>query len=112
MVDSVSRANQGSGKTANQGTEQLGRLIDQGRALAKAKKVQEAIAIFEQALALDPDNADTLASYAKAMQDVRQNQKAIELFEKSLKVDPKNIAAILSYNCELGLQAEAGNQKC
>ncbi len=60
MVDPVSHANQGPGKTANQGTEQLGQLIGQGRALAKAKKVQEAIAIFEQALALDPDNNEVV----------------------------------------------------
>jgi len=72
-------------------------LSKKARDLAKDGKLEEAIASFEKALAIYPNNTEIIASYAKAMRDVRQYDRASELFEQCLKLEPDCIKNIFSY---------------
>ena len=58
----------------------------------------EAVAIYEKALALIPDDAQVLADYADAlgvMQGRKLNGKPEELIQRALKIDPNNVKALM-----------------
>ena len=77
-------------------------LIGQARKLEKREDYEKAIALYEKALDLWPDNA-RLANRIASIYLVRlhQNAKAVFYAKKALKLDPKNTAAAL--NAAIGL---------
>ncbi|MEB3125453.1 MAG: tetratricopeptide repeat protein [Synechococcales bacterium] len=72
-------------------------LSKKAKDLAKVGKLEEAIALFDKALVIYPNNAEVIADYAKAMRDAGQHSKAGELFEKCLELEPNSIKNALSY---------------
>jgi len=75
----------------------LSDLIEEGKALAKAGKIEEAIVIFENLVNKNPNDAEILANYARAMRDGKQYEKAANLFDRSLKIVPNQASVIMSY---------------
>lgn len=81
-------------------------LSKKARDLAKAGKLEEAITLFEQSLAIDPNNGITLSCYAMAMGNARRYQEANNLFDKSLILNPDNISTLMNYARTLSSQKE------
>ena len=53
---------------------------------------EKAVQAFEQAMALGPNNAEALASYASVVQfEMSDPTAAIELFRRAIELDPQNI---------------------
>jgi adenylate cyclase len=48
----------------------------------------EAIAQYEQALALNPNDSDIIAEYADALSHVEQPERGLELIEKAMRLNP------------------------
>jgi tetratricopeptide (TPR) repeat protein len=53
-----------------------------------------AIAVLEKALAIDPDNKQTLIWLAQAYQNAGNRMKALEYYDRVLKIDPAQPDAI------------------
>ena len=59
------------------------------------------LALFEEALELNPDDTVTLTSYGTALANHNQPDKAFEQFETSLALDPDNTVTLNSYGTAL-----------
>jgi TolB-like protein/TPR repeat protein len=56
-------------------------------------ETEKAFQAYEQAMALGPNNAEALASYASMIQFVRSDPaSAIKLYRRAIELDPRNIA--------------------
>ena len=64
-----------------------------GLALVKTDELREAVNIFNQALKLDPMNADYLAELGHIYLKLGLNLRAQSTFEKAIKMDPFNTMA-------------------
>src|SRR6266403_452216 len=67
-----------------------------GQALARSGKTEEARAEFDQALALDPYNAQALYSRGLLYQDEKQHQQAIEDFTAANGLTPQRAEPLLA----------------
>ncbi len=99
-------------------------LMDLGRVYQtfEPPRVQEAVAAYEQALELDPDNADAALGVAESYRVGRQWERAISAYERVEDVDPRRkgeallgVAWCYCYSHDLykarfyaGLAAQAG----
>jgi len=81
--------------------DRLKPLMDRAKALTKAGKAPEAIALFQQALAIEPDNTEILRQYAKALAKDKQFEQAFAVFEKALEIEPDNIDTLRNYGTAL-----------
>ena len=81
-------------------------LSKKAKDLSKAGKLEEAIALFEESLAIDPKNGITLSCFAMAMGNARRYQEANNLFDKSLILNPDDIATLMNYARTLSSQKE------
>jgi tetratricopeptide (TPR) repeat protein len=70
--------------------DRLNDLIRQGRELVDAGKVPEAIAIYQQASALAPDNARVFSAIGFLQAKQRDYQAAVEAYEQAIKLDARN----------------------
>jgi CubicO group peptidase (beta-lactamase class C family) len=65
-----------------------------GYSLLEAKKLQDAIRIFQLNVAEFPENANVYDSLGEAYMDAGQRDLAIQNYERSLKLNPKNDNAV------------------
>jgi len=79
-------------------------LVEQGRQQAAAGRHDEAIDLFETALAVDPRNRGAYVALGRVAQAQRLPGKAIRLYADALRLEPTDVAA-------LGAQGEAYVQR-
>ena len=65
-----------------------------GSSLSKQGKYQEAIDIYDKALAIEPDELFTLTSKCKALNNLSKYQEAIDWCDKALVIKPDNARAL------------------
>lgn len=76
--------------------ETSGVIINEGIALYKIDKYQEAIELLNRALDIDPKNVTALNFKSFALNDFGKYQEAIDVCDEVLKIDPQNIIALAS----------------
>ncbi len=59
-----------------------------GYAKLYRRQHDEAIAEYEQALSLNPNDSDIIAEYADALAYVEQPQRSVELMQKAMRLNP------------------------
>ena len=80
--------------STNMTSDQAGRFYEQGNALLGLEQTNEAIGLFDKALAIDPNNTDALTKKGQALTRLENYSGAIGLFDKALAIDPSNIDAL------------------
>jgi O-antigen ligase len=61
----------------------------EGTALYKLNKMNEAVQLYEKAVALNPWSFQVLNNYATVLASVKQYEAAIPIFEKAVEINPK-----------------------
>ena len=57
-----------------------------------SRDTEKAVQAYEQAMALGPNNAETLSSYASVVQYIKSDaESAIKLYRKAIELDPRNV---------------------
>ena len=69
-------------------------LAQEAQTLGSAAKYQEAIDLYETALALDPRNRQAYVGMARVAQAQKLPGKAIRLYSEALKLEPNDVNAI------------------
>lgn len=69
---------------------QVQTLFDEGSKLAEAGNHTEAIAKFQQALALDPSQANILANMAESYRKLDKMDEALEAYRKAIAINPND----------------------
>ncbi len=80
-------------------------LNEMGMVRARQGKLDEAVATFAEALALEPDFMAALVNMATALQQTQRVAEAIPYYEQALRIDPRNVTAIFNLalaQCQLG----------
>jgi len=67
-----------------------------GLSLNRLGRDDEALRVFEKALAIDDKNLNALVSYGVTLNRLNKNTEAIEVFERTLAVDSTNLTALTS----------------
>jgi tetratricopeptide (TPR) repeat protein len=70
--------------------EEARKLKETGNDLFKQDHFEDALAMFERALAIDPDNASIWNNKAIALRSLNRFEEAINSYDKALSLDPKN----------------------
>lgn len=70
-------------------------LMEQGQSLLNAERVEEAIACFDEILALAPNHAETLVKKGTALEKLRQPQEALECYDRAISADGSMTIAYL-----------------
>ena len=79
-------------------------LSKKGRDLAKSGKLEEAIKLFEESLAINPENQLILTSYGLIMRKSQRYDEAIKILDRSISIDPDNLETIIEYSKTLKSQ--------
>lgn len=69
---------------------QIDELILNGKNLLELNKFEEALGFFEQALLLEPSNADLWNLKGVTLRSLGRYDEAIECFNKSLEIEPRD----------------------
>jgi signal transduction histidine kinase/Tfp pilus assembly protein PilF len=72
--------------------------------LADDGKVEEAIALFEESLEINPNDQLVLTSFANVMRKARKYKESIRLLEKSISLNPNDLGTIIGYSKTLNAQ--------
>jgi tetratricopeptide (TPR) repeat protein len=67
--------------------------LKEGTTLHDLKRYQEAIAAYEQAIRLDPNDAVTYRSKGVALHDLKRYQEALAAYEQAIRLDPNDTRA-------------------
>lgn len=78
-----------------QNAGRIASLIEQGQSLLNAERVEEAVACFDEILALDPNHAETLVKKGTALEKMRQPQEALECYDRAISADGSMTIAYL-----------------
>jgi len=70
-------------------------LLGKGQSLLNMDKAEEALACFEEALALEPNNADALVKKGTALERLRKLNEAIECYDHAIAADSSMTIAYL-----------------
>ncbi len=62
-------------------------LLGKGQSLLNLEQNEEALACFEEALALDPEHIETLIRRAKTLEKMRRLKDALETYDRALAID-------------------------
>jgi tetratricopeptide (TPR) repeat protein len=65
-------------------------LISQGAALRELGQYQEAIAIYDRVLAIDPNDVYAIGGKADSLYGSGEHQQAVAWIDKALESDPNN----------------------
>lgn len=76
-------------------TAQVRSLLERGQALLNDDHPEDAIAIFDKALALSPEHAETLVKKGAALEKLRQPQEALECYDRAINADHSMTIAYL-----------------
>jgi len=71
-------------------------LLQRGKELLQGGKLNEAVAVFEEALGVDPFSAETHYQYAKALRLKGEHFAAMTAFERSVELRPNSFPALRS----------------
>ena len=69
---------------------QVQALFDEGGKLAEAEKHAEAIEKFQQALALDPQQANILGNMAESYRKLGKLQESLDAYKKAIAINPND----------------------
>lgn len=69
-------------------------LVDEGAAEQQAGKLDDAIGLFEAALAVDPGNRNAYVALAQVASAQGLPGKAIRFYREALRLDPNDVAAL------------------
>lgn len=75
--------------------ERIASLMEQGQSLLNAERVEEAIACFDEILALAPNHAETLVKKGTALEKLRHPQEALECYDRAISADGSMTIAYL-----------------
>jgi len=67
--------------------EKIASLLAQGQSLLQSDRPEEAIAYFDEALALNPDSAEALVKKGTALEKMRQPQEALQCYDRAISAD-------------------------
>ena len=68
-------------------SERLMSLLHEGQTLLNADRAQEALAAFDEAITLDPNNAETLVKRGTALEKLRKYPEAIQCYDRAIQAD-------------------------
>jgi tetratricopeptide (TPR) repeat protein len=72
---------------ADEKPSQIVKLLEQGQSLLTGDRPEEAIAAFDEVLAIDPNHAEALVKKGTALEKLRQPQEALEYYDRAIAVD-------------------------
>ncbi len=70
-------------------------LLGKGQSLVHLNKIQDAIACFDEALAIDPANADALVKKGNALERQEKLKEAIDCYDRAIQADDSLTIAYL-----------------
>lgn len=76
-------------------SDQATLLMDQGQSLLSQDLPEQAVACFDEALALDPARAELLVKKGDALEKLRRTQEALECYDRALEIDDSMTIAYL-----------------
>ena len=69
----------------------MDRLISEGISLARSGAFPQALACFDRALELEPNNTVALSCKGSTLANLQQPNQALEYYEKALVIEPNNV---------------------
>ena len=75
--------------------EQVLMLLGKGQSLLSQDQVEQAIACFDEALALDPRHTELLVKKGDALEKLRRTKEALECYDRALEIDDSLTIAYL-----------------
>src|SRR5690606_29009793 len=80
---------------ADQATR-IGALLKQGRSFLNASQAEDAVACYDEILALDPDHPEALVKKGSALERLKRDLEAIACYDRAIKADQNMALAYLS----------------
>ncbi len=77
------------------------RISDNALELMQAAKLDESIAEWQKALAMEPDDVSALSNYGSALSVAGRTEDAMAQFEKAVKLNPDNYRTLSNYGAAL-----------
>jgi tetratricopeptide (TPR) repeat protein len=65
----------------------IAKLLERGQALLTGERPEDAIACFDEVLALEPNQAEALVKKGTALEKMRQPQEALEYYDRAIAAD-------------------------
>jgi len=93
--NSVSHETDDPSAPASEEVKSVNLLLGKGQALLNMDKPEEALASFDEALALEPNNADALVKKGTALERLRKLPEAIECYDRAIAADNSMTIAYL-----------------
>ncbi len=84
----------GSGRSA-ESAAQVMMLLGKGQSLLSQDQNEQAVACFDEALALDPANTELLVKKGDALEKLRRTKEALECYDRALAIDDSMTIAYL-----------------
>ena len=84
----------GSGRSA-ESAEQVMMLLGKGQSLLSQDQNEQAVACFDEAIALDPANTELLVKKGDALEKLRRTKDALECYDRALAIDASMTIAYL-----------------
>jgi tetratricopeptide (TPR) repeat protein len=69
-------------------TDRFSVILSKGQTLLSLGKTEEAIACFDQAIAIDSENAEALIKKGKALEGVKNFEEAIQCYDRAIAANP------------------------
>jgi tetratricopeptide (TPR) repeat protein len=89
----------GSSNSAKEASETADDAWWEGRALAKQRRLEDALQAYERAIAIDPQRTVVWVSKGNVLKELGRLVEAEQAYEQALRLDPDNVAAIFNRAC-------------
>ncbi len=76
-------------------TDRISLILGKGQSLLSVDKAQESIACFDEAIALDPMNAEALVKKGTALERLKRWEEAVECYDRAIAADRSMTLAYL-----------------
>lgn len=76
-------------------SEQVTMLLGKGQSLMNQDQTEQAVACFDEALALDPTHTELLVKKGDALEKLRRTKEALECYDRALAIDDSMTIAYL-----------------